>query len=225
MRLPTLREAGVVLVLGAALWVAKSCDGSADELRAELRTLKTTRDSLVTVNGRLTDELERVDAVAAVEIPRLEEAIEEDIEEAADAGEEGAAVAEEALALVPDSMPILRRLIVRRELLHVAQVRGLERVIARKDSIMAQMGGQLTAARALAAGLRTELWVATNQIEVLTELADPPMSNLEAAALGAGAYIVTTDGLGGDPLEGLIAGGITFVGVKGVSHVWRWIFR
>ena len=64
--------------------------------------------------------------------------------------------------------------------------------------------------------------MASEQIQILEDLRNPGLSTLEAAAIGAGRYVVTTEALGGTAIEGLIVGGATFVVVQGRSRLLGW---
>ena len=84
--------------------------------------------------------------------------------------------------------------------------------------------GPPIAANDLLSAVQSDLDEAKVQIGLLENLRHSGLSNLQAMSLGAGAYVVTTEGLGGSTLEGLVAGGATFLITEGGPKLIRWVF-
>ncbi len=224
MRAPTRAELvlAVLFVVGAAL--AKSGWSSNAAKKAELVLMTAERDEVQRANGVLLERLGQVDADAKADSITRAEVVEEAESTAAEAATTGRAVFEEAVEAVPDSMPELRALIVKREQIHTTEIEQKDILISEGISAAATLRGQLIARDSLLVGYRGDIAAANGQIALLESMRGKGLSTLESVAIGAGAYVVTTEVLGGSVTEGLVAGTVTFVVTQGGSWLLRRIF-
>lgn len=224
MRAPTGLELMLAVVALAVFGLMKLDAHTAAGREAELRSIKSHRVELQRENEALRDRMDQVDRAAADSLKRLNLAIEDAEARAEAAATAGRETFEEIVESVPDSMPELRALIERREQEHEDEVQACNCIIEEERAVSAVLRGQLTARDTLIVGLERDVELANTQIGLLEDLKHPGLSNLEAFSLGAGGYLVTTEVLGGTTLEGVVAGGVTYLITKGGSKLLRWIF-
>ena len=238
MRAPTRSELLLAVIALAAFGLWRSGAASVAAKEAELDLVQAASVELQAELGRSQEETqvlrrEKADAdqAAADSLALLNDVIADAEHRAETLATQGRQAFEEILETVPDSLPELRTLIERRERTHETEVAVLNEVIVGERSVSGVLRQQLRSANSLIRGQDIELEAGSafrlsleNEIEILEDLRSPGLSTLEAVALSSGAYVITTELLGGSTLEGLIAVGATFVVLEGGSWLLGWIF-
>ena len=225
MRAPTRPTELLLAILALSafgLWRAGVHSVAAKE--AELELVRSEREAVQRENDALRAARDQVDRAAADSIATLEAAIADAELRASEAASQGRETYVQIIEAVPDSMPELRSLVERRERMHETEVAVLNIVIDAERNAADVLRGQITERDALISGLEAELVIASEQIALLEDLRHDGFSTLESAALGAGGYVIATEALGASTLEGLIAGGTTFLVTQGGSKLIDWIF-
>ena len=224
MRAPTRPELLLAILALSALGLWRAGVNSVAAKEAELELVRSEREAVQRENDALRAARDQVDRAAADSIATLEAAIADAELRASEAASQGRETYVQIIEAVPDSMPELRSLVERRERMHETEVAVLNIVIDTERDAADVLRGQITERDALISGLEAELVIATEQIALLEELRHDGLSNLESAGLGLGGYVIATEALGASTLEGLIAGGTTFLVTQGGSKLIDWIF-
>ena len=191
---------------------------------AELELVRSEREAAQRENDALRAAKDQVDQIAADSIAQLNAVVKDAERRASEVSAEGRETYVQIIEAVPDSMPEIRALIERRERMHETEVMVLNIVIDAERDAADVLRGQITARDTLITGLEAEIVLANDQIALLEELRHDGLSNLEAAGLGLGGYVIATEALGASTLEGLIVGGTTFLVTQGGSKLIDWIF-
>ena len=224
MRAPTRPELLLAVICMAAFGMWRSGVNSAAAKEAELELVRSEREAVQRENSALRAAKDRVDRIAADSITTLQAVVADAEQRVSEASAEGRDTYVRIIEAVPDSMPEIRALVERRERMHENEVAVLNIVIDAERDAADVLRGQITARDALISGLESEIGIATEQVALLEDLRHDGFSTLESAALGASGYLVTTNVLGGSTIEGLIAGGTTFLVTQGGSKLIDWIF-
>ncbi len=223
MRAPTRLELLLAVVAVVAFGFWRSGVRSVAAKEAELVIVRAEREDVQRENDVLRAEKEEIDRIAADSIEVLEAIVEEAEHMASRAASAGRTAFVRILEAVPDSMPVLRALVERRERMHENEVEVLRIVIEAERDAADVLRGQLRARDALIMGVESELVVASEQIDLLESLKSPGLSTLESVSISTGAYFASTELLGASVLEGLVVGGATFVVLEGASMLLWWI--
>ena len=223
-RVPTRNELVLAVIALAAFGVMKLDARSTAAKEAELRTATTAHEEALRTVEREREARAESDRIARDSIATLEAAIEGHERKADDAGAAGAQTFTKIVERIPPELVGLRDLVERREQEHNTEVRELRVAVTDAKSVASVLRGQLADANDFIAIQDSAAVKAEARIDILEDIKDPGLSTLESVSLGAGAYIVTTELLGGSVLEGLMAGGGTFLVVTGGSKFIRWVF-
>lgn len=213
---------GVVIIVMALVIRSEIRGNALDEER--YRIMVEDRDAVTVENEILRQEKIEVDEIAADSFAVLEVVIQDAERRITVIAAEGRQTFVEIIEAIPDSMPELRAQIELREEQHDEEIAQKDTIIATERLASDVLRGQLSATNILLSGVETELVLANDQIVFLEGINDDGLNNLESAAIGLGAYIVTTEAFDAEPINGLIIGGTTFLVVKGGSKFLSWIF-
>ena len=224
MRAPTRPELLLAMLALSAFGLWRAGVHSVAAKEAELELVRSEREAVQRENDALRAAKDRVDQIAADSIAQLQAVVADAERRASEVSAEGRETYVRIIESVPDSMPEIRALVERRERMHETEVAVLNIVIDAERDAADVLRGQITARDTLISGLESELVIATEQIALLEDLRHDGFSTLESAALGAGGYVIATEALGASTLEGLIAGGTTFLVTQGGSKLIDWIF-
>ena len=224
MRAPTRPELLLAILALSAFGMWRAGVNSVAAKEAELELVRSEREAAQRENDALRAAKDQVDQIAADSIAQLNAVVKDAERRASEVSAEGRETYVQIIEAVPDSMPEIRALIERRERMHETEVMVLNIVIDAERDAADVLRGQITARDTLITGLEAEIVLANDQIALLEELRHDGLSNLEAAGLGLGGYVIATEALGASTLEGLIVGGTTFLVTQGGSKLIDWIF-
>ena len=224
MRAPTRPELLLAILALSALGLWRAGVDSVAAKEAELELVRSEREAVQRENDALRADRDQVDRIAADSIAQLQAVVADAERRASEVSAEGRETYVQIIEAVPDSMPEIRALVERRERMHENEVAVLNIVIDAERDAADVLRGQITARDTLITGLEAEIVLANDQIALLEELRHDGLSNLEAAGLGLGGYVMATEALGASTLEGLIVGGTTFLVTQGGSKLIDWIF-
>lgn len=211
----------VILVVGLALFIRESSARS----RAEAALAVATRDHKAAraASDSAVKALKAARDSATAELAELRVEREAALARATEAARAGRVTYQEIKEALPDTLFEVRHLVDRREEEHRTEVQALRVAIEAERRASQVFRAQLVGAERYIATLENERAKADLRIQALEDLRSPPPSTVEAVAAAVVVYEGATL-LGATPLEGIVAGGLTFGVMKVGGQIVGWLF-